>query len=138
MSPGQRAAVAALDVCVVVGTALLVSLPAGFTPWIAIACCALLYYAGSTVWAGRTPAAAWLRYRAAAAAHREVSRRHEVRTQPVALAMTIAGDDGRDETASGERRSGTDRRRRPVRHEPPRQSEGVGRLVGTPSTPSVH
>jgi transcriptional regulator with XRE-family HTH domain len=136
-SPWQRATVAALDVGIVVGAALLVSLPAGFTPWIAIACCALVYYAGSTVWQGRTPAAAWMRYDAGAAP--SLPTRNEAPAPRAELAMTMAAADETDQIeATRERRSGTDRRRRPARPEPAHHGEGVGRLVGTPSTPSVH
>ena len=138
MSSSQRARVAALDVCVVTAMGLLVSVPAGFSPWIAIACCALVYYAGSTIWQGRTPVAVWLDDDGEGTAPRDVQRSGSADTQPMELALTFAPDDERDQAhATRERRSGDDRRRRSPRHDPPRHSDGV-RLLTTPGTPSVH
>jgi transcriptional regulator with XRE-family HTH domain len=133
----RRATVAALDVGIVVGVALLVSLPAGFAPWAAIACCALAYYAGSSLWQGRTPAAAWLRYQASGTAPREVQRSHEPHPPPAEAAMTLAVGDGRDGAhITRERRSGRERRRRPA-HEPPHHGQDEGRVRGT-GIPAVH
>ena len=138
-SSSQRAMVAALDVCVVMAVGLLVSVPAGFTPWIAIACCAVVYYAGSTIWQGRTPVAAWLQDEGVGSAPREVQRSGNGHTQPVELAMTLAAGNGREQVrATRERRSGADRRLRSPRLDPPRHGDGERRLVATRSTPSVH
>jgi hypothetical protein len=135
----QRARVAALDVGIVVAVALLVALPVGFTAWGAIACCALAYYAGSSLWPGRTPAAMWLRYDASGAAPREVRRSsHEPHTPPAEIAMTLAADDGRDDAhAARERRSGQERRRRSTEHVQPRYGEGERRGLGM-GIPAVH
>lgn len=138
-SPSRRATVAALDVCLIMAAGLLISMPAGFTPWIAIACCALVYYAGSTIWQGRTPVAAWLQDAGAGSAPRETPRSDNAHTQPMELAMTFAADEARNEVqAPRERRSGAERRRRSVRFDPPRHRDGEGPLIATPGRPLVH
>jgi transcriptional regulator with XRE-family HTH domain len=138
-SASQRTRVAALDVCVVTAAGLLVSAAGGFTPSLAIACCALVYYGGSTIWQGRTPIAAWLDADGVASAPPGVQRSSTAHRQPVELALTLAADDGRDHVhATSERRNGTDRRRRSARQDPPRHGDGVGRRATTPGRPSVH
>ena len=127
----RRATVAALDVGIVVAVALLVSLPAGVSLWGALACCALAYYAGSSLWSGRTPAAVWLRHEAWGTSPREVRRSQDAQTPPVEAAMTFALDDGRDERiTTPERRSGTERRRRPAHHDPARYGQDERRVLG--------
>lgn len=138
----QRATVAALDVGIVVGVALLVSLSTGFAPWPAIGCCALAYFAGSSLWPGRTPAAAWLRCEAPASAPREVQRSHTTHPPSAAAApaaaMTLAVDDGRDGAhTTRERRTGRERRRRSAQHDPPHHGQGEGRVRGM-GIPAIH
>jgi transcriptional regulator with XRE-family HTH domain len=135
----ERAKVAALDACIVLAAALFVSLPAGFTLSMAIACCALAYYAGSTVWQGRTPAAAWLRYDVAGIGPRDSQRSQAAKAATAdAAALPLAFDAARDPIpVKLERRSGTERRRRSARLEP-RHRQVDGRIGTTPGIPAVH
>lgn len=134
----ERATIAALDVCIVIAAALLVSVPAGFTFSMAVAWCALAYYAGSTAWQGRTPAAAWLRYKPAGTPrevpHSQAASVSSAEAAGLPLAFDAAPDPMPEKV---ERRSGIERRRRSVRLEP-RHRQVDGRQGSAPGVPAVH
>ena len=140
----HRARIAALDVSIVLAIALLVSALPAITLWAAIACCGLAYYAGSTIWQGRTAAALWLGRDPAQSAPREVPRIRPVQAPAADAALPLAFDRPADPVevevvkVDVERRSGTERRRRPARYDLPRPAQRDESLIGPRGLRSVH